>query len=304
VKLDLEAIRAMTGGQIGITDIPCRLCGPSRSSPHNRTRKVMRVWDDCEFVTYSCVRCGTSGYAKAKGLVAAVKHLHPADAKHDTGKIELARRLWSRSIPQSGTPAESYLRSRDCWIESENIRYLPPQGCYGPTMIARFGNGNLTGVHLTRLAPDGKGKAGTEKDKIMIGPSKGQPIILHDNPESLELLVTEGIEDAASLAIATGWTTWAAASATRIPHVVAKATSFDRVLIAVDADFAGQRALQCAREVRPDVIALDFASATDWTESADANAVMIRDGAGVILDCIDRAVLPTITTTSEMKGAA
>ena len=48
-------------------------------------------------------------------------------------------------------------------------------------MIARFGISvatELTGVHLTLLRGDGRDKAGTDRDKIMVGPSKGSPIVL------------------------------------------------------------------------------------------------------------------------------
>jgi hypothetical protein len=44
-------------------------------------------------------------------------------------------------------------------------------------MIARFDFGDVTGIHLTKLKPDGSGKPGAEKDKLMIGPSRGQPVI-------------------------------------------------------------------------------------------------------------------------------
>ena len=78
-------------------------------------------------------------------------------------------------------------------------------------MITRFGGvGPATGIHLTRLRADGTGKADVEKPKIMLGPSQGEPIIVHDNPERLDLFISEGIEDAASIAVATGSTCWAA----------------------------------------------------------------------------------------------
>jgi hypothetical protein len=54
-------------------------------------------------------------------------------------------------------------------------------------MITRFGGvGPVTGIHLTRLRADGTGKADVEKPKIMLGPSQGEPIIVHDNPERLD----------------------------------------------------------------------------------------------------------------------
>jgi Toprim domain len=164
-----------------------------------------------------------------------------------------------RSEPAKESPVETYFRSRGCWIDTPSIRFLRARGEYFHAAISRFGiDGKTNGVHLTRLRPDGTGKAGTDEDKVMLGPSVGEPIVVKDNPESLDLFITEGIEDAASIAVATGLTCWAAGSAGRIPTALPLARSFETVFVASDADFAGRRALQLAREKRPDIIALDF----------------------------------------------
>jgi hypothetical protein len=44
-----------------------------------------------------------------------------------------------------------------------------------PGVLAISAN-EIRGVHLTRLKPDGSGKAGTERDKIMLGSSSGWPV--------------------------------------------------------------------------------------------------------------------------------
>jgi hypothetical protein len=75
----------------------------------------------------------------------------------------------------------------------------------------------IGGVHITRLAPDGLGKAGTETDKIMVGISHGSPIVLAPPNDLLGLLMAEGIEDALSGHEATGLGAWAAGSASRLP---------------------------------------------------------------------------------------
>lgn len=183
---------------------------------------------------------------------------------------------------------EAYLRNRMCWIESAALRFLPERGAYHPAMIARFGTGDVTGIHLTRLSTDG-GKAGSEKDKIMIGPSMGQPIIVRDNPDRGELMVTEGIEDAASLAIVTGWSAWAAGSAGRIAAALSDATSFDKVFIAVDHDQAGMRALERARAVRKDVVPIDCAKLLGLRERMDPNRVLMKFGPNVLLGAIEWA---------------
>ena len=294
--ITIEALRDLTGGKTGIIDVACPFCGPSRKAAVNRIRKVMRVWDEGDdFVTFHCERCGASGYANEKaGRAGAqkVRHARPAPAsaaaEKPDDKTDLARNLWSWSIPANGSLAETYLRSRQCWVESESIRFLPRRARHSPTMIARFGAGaSLTGVHLTRLADDGRGKAGTEKDKIMIGPSKGQPIIVHRNEDRGELIIAEGIEDAASWAVATGWNTWAAGSAGRIAAVLDRASEFSSVYISLDFDDAGLNALENAKLVRPDLIVIDCAKMVGPGED-DANRIMIKYGAATLLDLILR----------------
>jgi hypothetical protein len=291
--IDYNDLRRLAGGK-NIADAACPMCGPKARSPHNRIRKVMRIWDDGQgFITYHCERCGESGYAHEKSGGARTQNLRPARpapasaaAKVEDDKAELVRNLWSWSSNANGTLAETYLRSRHCWIECENIRYLPPRGRHGPTMITRFGEftAPLTGLHLTRLARNGQGKAGTEKDKIMLGPSNGQPIIVHDNPERGELIVAEGIEDAASWAVATGWTCWAAGAAVRVPKVMAHAKGFEHVYLSLDFDGAGLKALANAKLIRPDLIKIDF-------NGRDANKVIIAHGASALLIELEHARL-------------
>jgi hypothetical protein len=283
------ALRDLSRGK-PVVDVACPLCGPTRKSPSNRTRKVLRVWDDGgDFITFKCSRCEESGYAKPEGgRASAPRRVEPASQVRPAEPVEdksaKARFLWERSEPAKGSIVEAYLRSRGCWIDTPSIRFLPARGEHFHAAISRFGIGGKTnGVHLTRLSSDGTGKAGTDKDKVMLGPSVGEPVVVWDNPERLDLFITEGIEDAASIAVATGLTCWAAGSAGRIPTVLPHARSFEAVFVAADGDFAGRRALQLAREKRPDIITLDFGD-------HDANATLQKHGADAILSAIDRAL--------------
>ena len=167
-------------------------------------------------------------------------------------------------------------------------------------MITRFGGvGPVTGIHLTRLRADGTGKADVEKPKIMLGPSQGEPIIVHDNPERLDLFISEGIEDAASIAVATGSTCWAAGSAGRIAALMPLTRGFDNLFIAADDDFAGRRALRRAGEIRPDVVHLKFAN------GADANEMIRQSGADTITASIDASFnRGRAAVTSHLKDAA
>lgn len=290
-QLELDSLRKLTLGVVGILDVSCPLCGPDRRSAANQKRRVLRIWDDGAFVTYKCARCDASGWATdSRAAGAPARQISAKPAADDQDRVLLARLLWSRAQPVRGSLAESYLHARGCFIDSPSLRCLPPRAHYPAAMAASFGDGTLlSGVHLTRLAPDGSAKAGTEKDKIMIGPSLGQPIIVQNNPERGELILAEGIEDAASLALVTGWTAWAAGSAGRIAACIPAASHFDRIFLAVDDDKAAMRALDRARAIRRDIIPLSFGKIFGRRVGIDANRALQSFGAAPILAAIEWA---------------
>ena len=286
--MSYEKLHSISKGR-PMCDAPCPQCGPDRRLQSNRTRRTLRVWNDGNgFCTYCCQRCGTSGFASDGNSAGATDkpRLTMAPKVVDTAKrTELVRWLHSISLPSDDTPVERYMTRRKCWLESSALRYLPARGEHGHAMLAIFGDGKIvTGIHLTRLAPDGAGKAGTDSDKIMIGPSQGQPIIIADRP-SENLIVTEGIEDAASLALVTDWSAWAAGSAGRIPHLMQATKRFKKVFIASDDDFAGRRALQLSREIRHDVIWINCADL--FGPPSDPNSVLRSYGEYGLKACID-----------------
>jgi hypothetical protein len=140
------------------------------------------------------------------------------------------------------------------------------RGEHGPAMIAAFGmaterepgqvaiaDADLRGVHITRLRSDGCGKAGTDADKIMIGMSKGWPVVVAPPNDLLGLAITEGIEDALTVHEATGLGVWAAGSASRLPALADAVPNYiEAVTIAVDDDEAGR---QNAEELRERLLA-------------------------------------------------
>jgi hypothetical protein len=114
-------------------------------------------------------------------------------------RLAKARWLWSQRLPIGGTPAERYLRGARGYggPVPGALGCLPGRDSFPPTMIAALGvptepepgflainDAAITGIHLTRIAPDGRGKAGTERDKIMIGRSLGSPNPI--NPAGLD----------------------------------------------------------------------------------------------------------------------
>jgi len=123
------------------------------------------------------------------------------------------------------------------------IAYEPETG------LLEIADAQVRGVHLTRLAANGSGKAGTERDKIMLGSSIGYPIVLAPANDLLGLAITEGIEDALSIHDDTGLGAWAAASASRLPAPANAVPSYiEAVTIAADTDQVGQRGASELRE--------------------------------------------------------
>jgi hypothetical protein len=100
---------------------------------------------------------------------------------------------------------------------------------------------SVAGVHLTRLALDGRQKAGTEADKIMIGTPLGSPIVLAAAGDLGGLAIAEGIEDALSVHEATGLGAWAAGAASFMPALAAAVPGWiECVTILVDDDKPGR----------------------------------------------------------------
>lgn len=276
-QLAWSDLEPFAGAGTGATDAACPVCGPDCRTPSNRNRKVLRIWFSADFITYKCARCSIAGWAKSDASASRPRVERPAPKQEPDrqDRIELARYLWQRSLPFEGSLAATYLQSRGCLVPSTALRLLPGRGDHPPAMVARFGlSRDVTGIHLTKISSDGNGKAGTDKDKIMIGPSMGQPIVVHDNPDRPELVVCEGIEDAASLALITGWSAWAAGAAGRIAAVVAAASHFEKVFVSVDRDRAGRHALAAARQARPSIIPLRVWKALPCKIATDPNKAL------------------------------
>ncbi len=255
-----------------VSDHPCPSCGPSCRSPLNRQRKTLRVWNDGHgFISWRCARCDTTGWKKGTQRdLTAPSRQQPQQPPQS--RESLARALWARSVSILGTPAETYLRSRQCFLDTPNIRFLHGDK-HPPTMIGRFQSG---AVHLTRLNADGTGKAGTANDKLMFGPVSGSPLIIRDlrTPDERPLIICEGIEDGLSMALATNMAVWVSGSASMLPKLIPLATQITVVHLAFDLDTAGINAYRKALELRSDIRSIRF------PKQLDANTI-IRQPDGV-----------------------
>ena len=172
--------------------------------------------------------------------------------------------LWGARKPiTEGCPAGLYLRRarRFDGPIPPTLGYLPPNGKYPPAMIAAFGfceepepgvidpPANVTGVHLTRLTPDG-GKAPIDPVKIMHGPSAGLPIVLAPATDLLAIDIAEGIEKGLLIQADTGAGMWVAGAGGRMPAVAAVLPAYvECVTIWADRDEAGLKFAQEAARI-------------------------------------------------------
>lgn len=264
--LTYQMLVSFAGNQLGRHDIVCPECGPGRRTTANQKRKVLRVWLGDSFASFHCARCGVSGHARDDDQPTRslrIRALKPAanafsDDAHAAQQVSKARFLWSCSTAIYGTRAETYLRDGrgiTCAVP-ETLRYLAPRkNEHHPAMIAPFAlasepepgklsarKDEIQAVHLTLLATDGRGKADADRQKIMLGPVSGTPIVLAPVNDQLGLLIAEGIEDALSGHEATGLGAWAAGSAGHLPKLASAVPDYvESITILADPEEAGQR---------------------------------------------------------------
>jgi hypothetical protein len=166
--------------------------------------------------------------------------------------------LWRSRRPIAGTGAEVYLRQARGYGGAipPTLAFLPARGEHPPALIAAFGiatepepgelaidDDAVRAVQLTRLKPDGSGKADCDPSKIIIGKGAlGSPIVVAPPNDLFGLAICEGLEDALSIHEATGLGAWAAGGATRLPALADAVPDYiDCVNIFRDDDEAGRR---------------------------------------------------------------
>jgi hypothetical protein len=129
---------------------------------------------------------------------------------------DLLRAIWSRAVPLRGTLGETYLKHRHCTLPQpdSDVRFLAGSDRYPPSLCSLVTDAVTAQpmtLHFTRLRADGRGKAGTGRDKVLLKdhPKAGGVIrIFPDEAVTHGLGIAEGIESA--LAAAHGFTpVWA-----------------------------------------------------------------------------------------------
>lgn len=154
-----------------------------------------------------------------------------------------ARERWERWWA-SATPNHPLLRA---YLQARGLSIDPPPSLRLATwegkrfMLARVldARGELCGVHLTELLPDGSGRVSKRLAKG--SHPLGGAIRLYPFEASKPLALAEGIETALAVTEATGWATWACVSATGLAAVELPAEAREAV-IAADNDLAGFKA--------------------------------------------------------------
>lgn len=263
--LSLAEIDQCTGGRIGQFDVPCPLCSPFRKA-RNQRRKVLRIWRvDENFAGYSCVHCEANGYARDNNAMPPdAEKLKRMRAEADereriatAERLEAAQWFVGQSKPAPRTIVETYLREARGYLGAlpATLRYLPARGEYGPAMLALFGlpggpdpdvlalaPGDVRGVQITRLRPDGSCKEGGKEAKKTIGRCRGFPIAVSPITDMLSLAIAEGTENALSSFQANGWGAWAAGGCARMPFLAPAIPSYiESISIVVDPDPDGER---------------------------------------------------------------
>jgi putative DNA primase/helicase len=168
-----------------------------------------------------------------------------------------AEAIWRRTLPLRGSIGQVYLEHRGCMLppKDSHLRFLEASGKYPPSLCAAVTDarsGKPISLHFTRLATDGKGKAGTEQDKLLLAGHRKKGGVIRLWPEeavTYGLALAEGIESALAAAhiFAPTWAAIDAANLAAFPVL----NGIDSLVIFADYDDVGVGAAKlCARRWR------------------------------------------------------
>jgi hypothetical protein len=212
---------------------PCPQCnrGPKDNALAIATDGRGEVW--------FCHRCGYKGARNVASVPVAAKPSRSGDR---------LRAIWKRTEPLRGTLGATYLEHRRCALPPVDsaVRFLRGSGRYPPSLCSLVTDpitGKPMTLHFTRLRWDGLGKAGTERDKLLLAghPKAGGVIrIWRDEAVTHGLGIAEGIETALSAAYAFTpvWATVDAGNMTAFPVL----DGIQSLTIFADNDPSGRRA--------------------------------------------------------------
>ncbi len=269
--LDYPTLSRLAAGR-PCADVPCPVCSPLRSTPANRRKPVLTIWSSPGFATYCCAHFGARGWARDD---AAPRLDHDALARlreaarrkareDDAAAIRAARGLYWRSDPITpGTPAWRYLRDMRGYAGPipATMRCLPATRQFPPALLVAAGVPNepepgvlelpiyqVRAVQLVRLTPDGR-KVDDGPAKITRGRLRGSPMVIAPMNDGLGLWITEGPENALSLAASYEVGIWASGGKSFLPALAPVVPAWvDCVRVVADDDETGEGE-RCAREL-------------------------------------------------------
>ncbi len=221
---------------------------------------------------YQCFGCGAGGdildfaqnayrlnfreavqlLSEDRDLPAIVQPWDGLQKPEDTSRNQkFALKIWQEAQPIMGTIAETYLRSKRGFLDTdlpppETWRFHPrtrhaPTEMYLPAMVAAVTvspSRQIVAVHRTFLKPDGSDKIPHTRPKTMLGPCKGGAVRLMSWAGG-PLIVSGGLETSYSVQRMTEIATWAALSDGGIENLILPEDA-KHIFIAADHDENGQ----------------------------------------------------------------
>lgn len=203
--------------------------------------KALAITSDERGTVAYCHRCGHVEYDNTEGAGSS----RISSPNTDPERLRL---IWRRTEPLCGSLAERYLTYRRCALPPADgdLRYLPPVDRFPPSICARVTDvvtREPISLHFTRLAPDGRGKAGTDRDRLLLAGHRkagGCIRLWPDEAVTNGLAIAEGIESA--LAAAHGyspiWSTIDAGNLSNFPVLA----GIETLAIFADHDDVGLKA--------------------------------------------------------------
>ena len=276
-------------------DCQCPLCGYTLSLANGEDGKLLaHCVGGCEFSELECALVDYGLYDgddfEGFGPVAP----REPDPEELRLRSEGARWLYQAAIEDPLKAA--YLRSRSISITSPVLRVLPRDwhrhrtGIPFPAMAAPVVNvaGEITGIHLSFLKPDGSGlayakpttKGERDRRRQCHGVVRGGAIRLAPHNPDQELIIAEGVENTLSGMEWLNLPGWSAISAGGL-KTVELPPEVRRILIVVDHDKNGcgpRNAVEGAQRWQADGRAIRL-----WmpdTAGDDANAFLIKKRRG------------------------
>jgi hypothetical protein len=253
-RAGLAAIVRALGGDLYDSGRRANVPGPGHS---RADRSVSLLLSDGRVVAHSFA--GDDWRAviddlKARGLIDREGRLTGGGgAASDIGpsrrqRLDMARRLWSEGRPLAGTLSESHLQRRVVATDTPALRHHPgvpaavyaERGVIRPALLAAITapGGELTGVEVTYLAPDGRRARMTLPRKTIGVRTAGSAVRLH--PAAPRMLVGEGAATCLSAAARFGLPAWALLSTSNL-RAWRPPAGVTFVIIAADRGCDGER---------------------------------------------------------------